>query len=739
VSGRVDIEDGAGVIVRTGGADGSGVALRVPLHPDGAAVLRGAAQVAERTRIGAAMARLARRFIDLPAGAVEDAIAQALEEIGVELDLDRTYVARFAPDRTTFRVVHEWVGPGVPAISAVTAHGYPVAPWGVAATELLAGREVVLRPAALDPTSAERALLERVGTRATALVPLVVPGVFDGFIGLADTRVARELSPASLATLRGLAEIFAGALARQRADDELQARLRFERLLAELSAGLIAAPPHAVDGAIESALAAIARAQGFERTLVMMLADTRSRFTLTHEWCAPGVDSFGRSITGLPIRDFGWPLSELAAGHTVSFYRDELPPHAEAARRVMEREELTTIVTVPMIIAGATVGCIGFHSRARVPVPADWLARLNLLGTLIACAQARCLAERERQRAFDELARVKAAIERERDYLREEIRLDWNYDAIIGASEGLRRTLGLIDAVAGTDATVLLRGESGVGKELFARAIHARSSRADGPLVIVNCASIPKDLFESEFFGHVRGAFTGAVKDRVGRFELADGGTLFLDEVGEIPIELQAKLLRVLQERELERVGDDRTRRVDVRVIAATHRDLDAEVEAGRFRRDLTYRLTVFPIDIPPLRERKDDVIALAEHFLRLVARDDALVLGAAERERLVAYDWPGNVRELQHVIERAVILSPRPPLRLDLALPAPAVAPAPQAAPGLLKEEDLRTLERQSLVAALEAAGGRIGGARGAAAVLGVHPSTLRDRMRALGIKRPM
>jgi transcriptional regulator with GAF, ATPase, and Fis domain len=736
---RVVIQDGAGAVVGAGGADGGGVAVRLPLCPDGVAIVSAASEVTERARIGAVMARLARRFIDLPAGAVTGAIAQALEHVGVELDLDRTYVASFSPDRATFRMVHEWVGPGVPAASPLTESGYPVAPWGRIATELLAGREVALRPSDLAPTSPERAVLERVGTRATALVPLVVPGVFDGFVGLAEIRHGRHFSATTLAALRGLAEIFAGALARQRVDDELQARLRFERLLAELSAGLIGAGPDAVDGAIRSALAAIAGAYGFDRTLVMMLDAARSRFILTHEWCGPGVETFARSMTGLPIRDFGWPLDELLAGRTVSFYKGELPAHADAARRILERDAIMTVVSVPAVVGGTTVGLIAFHSRARVPVPADWLGRLKLLADLVAGALARCLAERERQRAYDELARVKAAIERERDYLREEIRLDWNYDSIIGASEPLRRTLGLVDAVAGTGATVLLRGESGVGKELFARAIHARSTRKDGPLVIVNCASIPKDLFESEFFGHVRGAFTGAVKDRVGRFELADGGTLFLDEVGEIPIELQAKLLRVLQERELERVGDERTRRVDVRVIAASHRDLDAEVAAGRFRRDLYYRLTVFPIDIPPLRERRDDVVVLAEHFLRLLARDDGLVLSDADRERLVAYDWPGNVRELGHVIERAVILSPRPPLRLDLALPALAAPPPPAARPGLLTQDDLRALERQSLLVALEASGWRIGGARGAAVTLGVHPSTLRDRMRALGIKRPM
>jgi formate hydrogenlyase transcriptional activator len=297
---------------------------------------------------------------------------------------------------------------------------------------------------------------------------------------------------------------------------------------------------------------------------------------------------------------------------------------------------------------------------------------------------------------------------------------------------------------------VLIRGESGVGKELFARAIHERSRRHAGPLVKVNCASVPKELFESEFFGHVRGAFTGAIKDRVGRFELADGGTLFLDEVGDIPLELQAKLLRVLQESEFERVGDDRTRKVDVRIVAATNRNLEADVLAGQFRQDLYYRLSVFPLEIAPLRQRKRDIVPLAEHFLRAcshkLGRAD-LTFDDAQRRLLVAYDWPGNVRELQHVIERAGILSATPPLQLERALSvgaaAPVAAPVKPVKPGdggqpILTESDLRNLERDSIVAALERAAGRIAGPGGAAKLLGVRPSTLRDRMKALGIQRP-
>ena len=283
-------------------------------------------------------------------------------------------------------------------------------------------------------------------------------------------------------------------------------------------------------------------------------------------------------------------------------------------------------------------------------------------------------AEQEKQRAFEEIARLKEELERERDYLREEVEVSLNFGEIVGESPVLKqRVLARIEAVASTPANVLILGESGVGKELVARAIHAQSDRKDKALVKVNCASIPRELFESEFFGHVKGSFTGAHRDRVGRFQLADGGTLFLDEIGEIPLELQGKLLRALQERAFERVGEDNTRHVDVRIIAATNRDLKTEVEADRFRQDLYYRLSVFPIEVPPLRERREDIIPLATHFLKLVCRDfgrEAVELTQYQAEALRNYDWPGNIRELQNVIERTVILSQGNRLRLDLALP---------------------------------------------------------------------
>ena len=350
--------------------------------------------------------------------------------------------------------------------------------------------------------------------------------------------------------------------------------------------------------------------------------------------------------------------------------------------------------------------------------------------------------EQKLRLALEELERLKQRLEMENAYLQEEIREEYNYREIVGRSQALRKTIHKIELVAPTDAAVLITGESGTGKELIARAIHQSSTRSERPLIRVNCAAVPRELFESEFFGHVKGAFTGAVRDRAGRFELADGGTLFLDEVGEIPLELQSKLLRVLQEGQFERVGCDRTLSVDVRIIAATNRELASEVAEGRFREDLFFRLNVFPITSVPLRQRPEDIPLLASHFLENACRRfgrEGLRLSKADVQRLQGYDWPGNVRELENVLERAVIISRDNPLRLelpDLAAPSePPQASAPVEAGQLLTEREKRARDREMIVQALQACGGKVFGPGGAAELLGVKPTTLASRIKRWGL----
>src|SRR6266480_1316232 len=365
----------------------------------------------------------------------------------------------------------------------------------------------------------------------------------------------------------------------------------------------------------------------------------------------------------------------------------------------------------------------------------------------------------ENMQSYEEIARLKARLEKENVYLQEEIRTEHNFEEIAGNSPALLAVLRKVEQVAPTDSTVLICGETGTGKELIARAIHNRSARKDRPLVKVNCSAISAGLVESELFGHIKGAFTGAVERRVGRFELADGGTIFLDEIGELPLETQVKLLRVLQEQEFEPVGSSRTIRVDVRVIAATNRDLQEAVRTGRFRPDLFYRLNVFPIAIPPLRERRADISQLVMFFLSRFSRSLGKQISAVAPEtmqHLCAYEWPGNVRELQNVIERAVVLCEGPVLEIDpdLVLLSAAksrasepITPSGSAEPRPANERagvraavpddiaPLEEMERRHIVAVLESTAGVIHGPKGAARILKLHPNTLRCRMEKLGI----
>ncbi len=391
--------------------------------------------------------------------------------------------------------------------------------------------------------------------------------------------------------------------------------------------------------------------------------------------------------------------------------------HGFAGQPLIFREELLGVLAVFLRVDG-------------VPGQMEWL---RMIADHLAVALANA-------RAFEEIDRLKQRLELENEYLREEVSDAADFGDIVGRSAALQAILRQIELVAPTDSTVMITGESGVGKELIAREIHCRSDRAGRPMIRVNCASIPRELFESEFFGHTRGSFTGAVRDRIGRFSLADGGTIFLDEVGEIPLELQSKLLRVLQEGEFERLGEERTRTTDVRVVAATNRDLRREVEAGRFREDLFYRLNVFPIEVPPLRRRPEDIPALTAHFVRGLSaklkREEPHV-SRALLMRLQAYPWPGNVRELQNAIERGLITSPGRQLRVDLPEGGGELPSAEPADTEVLTELQVRALEKRNIERALRQSEAKVYGPDGAAALLGIKPTTLLSRIKKLGIDK--
>jgi formate hydrogenlyase transcriptional activator len=431
-----------------------------------------------------------------------------------------------------------------------------------------------------------------------------------------------------------------------------------------------------------------------------------------------------------------WVLENQKAVVRSNLVKEQKSP----GERRIAAEGIQSYCVVPLVARGISIGTFTVWSTTKNRYSTADSELLQEVANQVAMAIAN-------MKSYEEIAALKARLEKENVYLQEEIRTQHNFEEIVGNCPALLDLLRRVDQVAPTDSSVLVYGETGTGKELIARAIHNRSARKKRPLVKVNCSAISAGLVESELFGHVKGAFTGAFEKRIGRFELADGGTLFLDEVGELPLETQVKLLRVLQEREFEPVGSNRTVRVDVRIIAATNRNLQESISAGTFRSDLYYRLNVFPLAVPPLRDRASDIPQLAMFFLARYSRNLGKKMdgiSAAATERLKSYSWPGNVRELQNVIERALILSGGPILELETDLinvSAPAafreVAEAVQPIEPSSVLKTLEEVERTHISAVLQETRGVIEGAKGAAKTLGMHPNTLRHRMEKLGIKR--
>jgi formate hydrogenlyase transcriptional activator len=396
---------------------------------------------------------------------------------------------------------------------------------------------------------------------------------------------------------------------------------------------------------------------------------------------------------------------------------------------IIAGEGLQAHCLLPLISRNRTLGVLGLGRQRQNAFTQDEVEFLTQVANQVAIAVENAL-------AYGQIAELKDKLSQEKLYLEDELRSEMNFEEIVGKSAALRRVLQQVETVAPTDSTVLIYGETGTGKELIARAIHHLSPRRPQAFVKLNCAAIPTGLLEAELFGHEKGAFTGAIMQRIGRFELADRGTVFLDEIGELPLELQPKLLRVLQDREFERLGSTRTLRTEARLIAATNRDLAALVDAQQFRADLFYRVNVFPVHVPPLRERPEDIPLLVRHFAQQFARrmhKTIETISSDTMQGLMRYPWPGNIRELQNIIERAVIVSPGPILQVPLTDLSPRGAPARP-----MPQDTLEDVERKHIVAVLRETKWVLGGQNGAAVRLGMKRSTLQFRMRKLGITRP-
>ena len=519
-------------------------------------------------------------------------------------------------------------------------------------------------------------------------------------------------------------------------------RLAFETLIADTSAALISATSESTDAVVDAGLERLRVFFDVDRVGLLRVSDDRASATIIHAAYGPGIP---RVPTTFDVsRAFPWSHRQVVVEQrpVVVSRMADLPPEAATDQTGWRSFGVLSNLSVP-IASGAVVTHIMVLAslRRETKWPTEYLARVRLLGEMLVGAVLRAGMFEDLRAAHEELKRVRDRTELENVYLRREIARGAPLGLIAGPSAAMRDALMLAAQVASTDASVLLIGETGTGKERFASFIHEKSQRRTQAMVRVNCSAIPTALIESELFGREKGAYTGALTRQIGRFELAHRSTLLLDEIGDLPVDVQVKLLRVLQERTIERLGSPTPVPVDVRIIAATHRDLGAEVRAGTFRSDLFYRLNVFPIVVPPLRERLEDLESLVAGFVQELGDGMRKRFDPVDRASLDAlrrYHWPGNIRELRNVVERAMILSSGPELKLQV--PAAAVADAAQRpqASVVAPLSSLRDVERDQILRAVADSGWRIRGPRGAAEVLGLKPTTLEKRMAKLGIRRP-
>jgi formate hydrogenlyase transcriptional activator len=506
----------------------------------------------------------------------------------------------------------------------------------------------------------------------------------------------------------------------------------FEQLLSRLSTEFISFPCDQIEDRILFWLEKVVVYFQTDRGTISKFVDQKRKLVAVHSWAKEGLEPVPKNTELHTL--WPWTVQKLIDGKAFFFSKtSEYPTKAALDRKNMEKYQVISLLTVPMMVGGQPMGMFSCSTTTRQRAwSKETIINIQLIADIFGNALARLKSEQELRAAFSKIKVLKSQLEAENEILREEVRLTHNFREIVGESEAIGRTLAQVEQVADTDATTLIQGETGTGKELIANAIHNTSLRKDRLMIKVNCAAIPNALLESELFGREKGAYTGSLSRQIGRFELAHKSTILLDEVGEMPLELQAKLLRVLQDGIFERLGSSTPMKADVRIIASTNRNIDAAVEKGEFRKDLFFRLNVFRITVPPLRKRLEDIPALTWHFIRRYEKKLNRKIGSISRttmEQFQAYSWPGNIRELMNVIEHGMIVSPGKVLRVEI--------PSAEAnLPG--KHATLEQNEKRHILAVLKTTGWRIRGKEGAAEILGVKPTTLEYRIKRLGLSRP-
>lgn len=517
---------------------------------------------------------------------------------------------------------------------------------------------------------------------------------------------------------------------------ENEKQLLFERLLSDLSRTFINLPSDQIDDAIDEGLKRIAEFFDIDRATLFQLIAEHPTGIMTHVYSRLGDEFLAKGIE-VTAEDFPF-VNRKHLNRKIHYFAslDDLPAEAATDKASFIRWKVKSSFAIPLYVGGKFLGAMGFDSvNKEKKWPETMIKRGLFIGEIFANALSRKRADDDLRQSYIEINQLKDRLQSENTYFQHEIKLEHNFDEIIGNSEALKYVLFKIEQSAPTDATVLILGETGTGKELVARAIHDKSRRRERPLIKVDCGALQRTMIERELFGHEKGAFTGAHQRQAGRFEIADHGTLFLDEVGELPLDLQPKLLRVLQDGEFERLGNPKALKIDVRIIAATNRDLEEEVKQRRFRQDLWYRLNVFPVTIPPLRDRREDIPLLVNWFVNKFSKKMGKKITTIPRktmDELTMRHWAGNIRELENTIERAVIISPTETLTLADAFECSTPEPPPFQA-----DMTMEAVEREHILRVLKKTNWRISGPKGAAVILDINPSTLRFRINKLGINK--
>ncbi|MEJ2169253.1 MAG: sigma 54-interacting transcriptional regulator [Desulfobacterales bacterium] len=818
-----------------------------------------AADLNERLLFEGLLFEISARFINIAPDQVDLEIQNALRQILEFFNVDRCGLVRISPRENSFRITHVAYASDIPAVPEKTDLSLQLFPW---VYEQIIQRHEVVSFTSLDELPGEAAVdlqtYERLKIRSALNIPITLGASSDYAISINSVKKECTFPEEYIPRLRLLGEILVNTLRLAQTRHQLDDRLRFEGLISDLSAGFVNISYTEIEGKINKWLQRITEFFDADRCTLGLFSEDGAQLCSAFEYHLPEVEPAPVSLSKAQLP---WYLLQLMHGNLVVINRlEDLPDDAEAERRLCQAKGMKSVLSIPMISGGRTLGsCALVAVRGERIWPQDLVQRLRLITSVFAGALARKRSEeslresearlnlaadsaeaglwileiaggyiwatektrelygfapgqeldfegfirivdsedrarirrsveqavrtredfREEYRIvhpdgsirwmdargrpyfnpsgeaerlmgvsidiserkqmedqlrarLEEIEGLKQQLEKENIYLREEIQLQNVHEEIVGRSQAMKQILAQVEQVARTDSTVLIQGETGTGKELVARAVHRLGARKDRSLVTVNCASLPPTLIESELFGRERGAYTGALTRMTGRFEVADGATLFLDEIGDLPLDVQAKLLRVLEEGRFERLGSTKPLRVNVRIIAATNRDLARDVAEGKFRKDLYYRLNVFPIAVPPLRERPEDIPLLVWTFVRQYEKKMGKRIDHISRknmEDLQHYPWPGNARELRNVVEHAMIVSSGKTLEAHAPRTTPSDIPASLS---------LQDAERRHILGVLQKSGWRLTGPGGAAEILGLKRTTLQSRMKKLGIKRP-